>query len=160
MTKRISVARVWIAIALAAAGLGPIAACGGEGRLSRDAFNDRLQSIDRRGSVRYERLAELAMSLRPAQPLTEEVRQAMRRYAAVLRRAAAQLAALDPPRGAEQPTTALMRALRARASAFGEAAQEERSTLRALERRGSITRAGEQIDSAFEQLHSEGFLSE
>jgi hypothetical protein len=160
MRKETSVCRGWLVAALMAVSLGATTACGGEDRLSPDAFNDRLQNIDREGSARYQRLAELAMPLRPDQRLTREVRQAMTRYAVGLMRAADGLDALDPPKAAEKHTTALIRALRARASAFEQAAQEESSTLRGLEHQTSITKAGERIDIAFEQLRSDGFLRE
>jgi hypothetical protein len=100
------------------------------------------------------------MRLKPDQPLTDEVKQAMRRYAAGLALAADQLDELNPPEAAEQHTATLIDALRTRASAFEQAARKEHSTLRELERQASITNAGEQIDHAFEQLREDGFLRE
>lgn len=158
MIKQTWVRRRSLAIALTAASLGAMAACGDDRRLSRDAFSDHLQSIDRWGSARYERLAEQAMRLKPDQPLTDEVKRAMRQYATGLSRAADRLAELDPPEAAEQHTATLTEALRTRASAFERAARTEHSTLRELERQASITNAGEQIDHAFERLREDGFL--
>jgi hypothetical protein len=150
--------RRWIGIVLAAAGLATLAACGGDQRLSRDAFEDHLQSIERWGSTHYGRLAEQAMRLRPDQPLTDEVKQAMRRYARGLARAADQLDDLNPPQAAERQTALLIEALHERASGFEQAAQQQRTTLRELEREHSTTQAGERIDRAFEQLRDDGFL--
>jgi hypothetical protein len=158
MSKQTWIWRRPLAIALAAVGLAVLAACGDEERLSRHAFNDRLQTIDRQGSERYERLAELAQRLKPDQPLTREVKLAIGRYAAGLARFADRLEELNPPEAAEQDTATLVEALRERASAFQHAARQERTTLRALERQGSITEAGERIDRAFEQLREDGFL--
>lgn len=158
MSKQTWIWRRWLAIALAAVGLAVLAACGDEERLSRDAFNDRLQSIDRQGSERYARLEELARSLKPDQPLTQEVKVGMRRYAAGLSRFADRLEELNPPEAAEQVTATLVDALRERASAFQQAARQERTTLRALERQGSVTKAGDRIDRAFEQLREDGVL--
>jgi mannitol-1-phosphate/altronate dehydrogenase len=152
--------RRWIPIALAAAGLAMVAGCGGEERLSRDAFNDQLQTIARQGSARYERLAQQATRLKPDQPLTEEVKHGMRQYAGALARAADQLDELNPPSGAEDETATLTEALRQRADAFEQAARKPGVTLRQLERQGSSTRAGEKIDRAFEQLRDDGFLRE
>lgn len=150
--------RRWLALVLAAASIGVLAACGGEERLSREEFSDRLQSIDRRESERFERLAEQAMRLKPDQPLTDEVKQGMREFAGGLRRAADELEALNPPEEAEEATETLIEALRERAAAFEQAAREERITLQQLEEEGSITKAGEKIDRALEQLRAMGFL--
>jgi hypothetical protein len=150
--------RWWLPLVVAAAGVGALTGCGGEERLSRDAFGDRLQSIGRRGSARYERLAEKAMRLKPDQALTDEVKQGMRRYAEALARAADRLDELNPPTDAEDETATLTEALRERAETFTQAASEQRVTLRQLEQQGSITNAGEKIDRAFEQLRQEGFL--
>jgi hypothetical protein len=158
MSKQTWIWPRWLAIALATAGLAVLAACGDQERLSRDAFNDRLQSIGRHGSASYERLEKLALRLKPDQPLTREVKQAMRRYAAGLARFADRLEELNPPEAAEQDTATLVEALRERASAFQQAARQEQTALGALERQGSITEAGERIDRAFEQLRQDGFL--
>jgi mannitol-1-phosphate/altronate dehydrogenase len=147
-----------IPIALAAAGLVAVAGCGGEERLSRDAFSDRLQSIARQGSARYERLAQQATRLKPDQPVTEHVKRGMRQYAGALARAADQLDQLDLPSGAEDETATLTEALRQRADAFERAAREQRVTLRQLEQQRAGTKAGEKIDRAFEQLREHGFL--
>jgi exonuclease VII large subunit len=152
-----SIWRCWLAIALAAVALSALAACGDEERLSREAFDDRLESIDRQGSERYARLEDLARSLKPDQPLTQEVKLAMRRYAAGLSRLADRLEEITPPVSAERATATLVDALRERASAFQQAAQQERTTLSALERQGSVTNAGDGIDRAFEQLRQAGF---
>jgi hypothetical protein len=154
------VGRRWIPIVLAAAGLAGVAACGGDERLSRDAFGDRLQSIDRQGSARYERLEQQAMRLKPDQPLTDEVRRGMRQYAGTLAHAADRLEELNPPEDAEDENATLTEALRERADAFEQAAREQRVTLRQLEQQGSITNAGEMIDRAFERLRKQGFLRE
>jgi len=146
-------------IVLTAAGLAALAACGGDQRMSRDAFEDRLQAIERWGSMRYRRLTEQALRLRPDQPLTDEVKQAMSRYAQGLARAADQLDDINPPQPAEKGTAMLIEALRDRASGFERAARKQRTTLRELERERSTTRAGERIDRAFEQLREDGFLT-
>jgi hypothetical protein len=149
-----------IPIALAVAGLAAVAGCGGEERLSRDAFNDQLQTIDRQGSARYERLAQQASRLKPDQPLTEEIKHGMRQYAGALARAAGQLDQLNPPSGAEDETATLIEALRQRAEGFQQAARRQRVTLRQLEQQRPSTNAGEAIDRAFEQLRAQGFLRE
>jgi hypothetical protein len=160
-TTRIGTAgRRWIPIVLAAAGVGALAGCGDDDRPSRDAFSDRLQSIDGQGSTRYERLAEQAMRLKPDQPLTDELKQGMRQYSRVLVRAADQLDELNPPSDAEDETATLTEALRERADAFEQAARKPGVTLRQLEQQGAGTEAGEKIDRAFEQLRKQGFLRE
>jgi hypothetical protein len=151
--------RRWILIVLAAAGVAVLPACGGEERLSRGAFEERLQNVERWGNTRYARLTEQAMRLRPDQPLTDEVKQGMRRYAHGLARAADRLDSLNPPRRAEQETVKLINALRKRASGFEQAARKQRTTLRELEREHSITRAGDRIDRVFEALREDGFRS-
>ena len=147
-----------IPIALAAAGLVAVVGCGGEERLTRDGFADRLQSVDRQGSARYERLAQQATRLKPDQPLTEQVKRGTRQYAGALARAADQLDQLDPPSGAEDETATLTEALRQRAESYERAARKQPITLRQLEQQRPSTKAGEKIDRAFEQLREEGFL--
>lgn len=149
----------WILIMLTIAGLAALAACGGDQRLSRDAFEDRLQGIERWGSTRYAGLTEQALRLRPDQPLTNEVKRAMSRYAQGLARAADQLDDINPPQPAEKGTAMLIEALRERASGFERAAHKQRTTLRELARERSTTQAGEQIDRAFEQLREDGFIT-
>ena len=162
MTKKTwigAAGRRWLLIVLAAASLGGLAGCGGEERLSREEFSDRLQSIDRRASEQYGRLAEQATRLKPDRPIPNKVKQGMREYAAGLQRAADELDELNPPEGAEEATKTLIEALRERADGFGQAAREERITLRQLGefRQESITKSGDKIDRAFEQLRTEGF---
>lgn len=153
-----STGRRWLPLLLAAASLGALAGCGGDDRLSREEFGDRLQSIKQRESARFERLAQRVMRLKPTQPLPDDVKQAMRDVAGGNRRAADELDELAPPEDAEDATKGLIEALRERADAFVQAAREERITLRQLEEEGSITKAGEKIDRAFERLRKEGFL--
>jgi hypothetical protein len=148
-----------ILIALAAAGLSALAACGADQRVSRHAFEDRLQGIERWGSTRYARLTEQALRLRPDQPLSDEVKQSMSRYAQGLARAADQLDDISPPQSAEKGTAMLIEALHDRARGFELAARKQRTTLRELERERFTTQAGERIDRAFEQLREDGFLT-
>lgn len=151
---------LWLALLLAAAGLGPLAGCGGEQRLSREEFGDRLQSINQRESARFERLAQRAMRLKPDQALSGDLKQDMREVAGGNRRAAEELDELEPPEDAEEETERLVEALRERADGFEQAASQERMTLRGLEEERSITKAGEKIDGAFERLRKQGFLPE
>ncbi len=148
----------WLALLLVGASLGGLAGCGGDERLSREEFADRVQSIDRRESARFARLAQQAMRLGPDEALTEEVRGGMREFAGALRVAADELEALNPPKEASEATDMLVAALRERAAGFEEAAGRERVTIRELERDGSITRAGDKVDRAFERLRTDGFL--
>lgn len=149
-----------VPLVLAAAGLVALAGCGDEERLSREEFKDRLQSIDRRESERFERLAQRVMRLKPDQLLPDDVKEGMRDVAAGNRRAADELDELNPPKDAEDATGGLIEALRERADAFAQAAREQRISLRQLEEEGSTTKAGEKIDRAFERLRREGFLPE
>lgn len=162
MTKErwIRVGRWSLLFVVAVAGLGVLSACGGEERLSRQEFSDRVQSIDRRESTRFERLAERVMRLKPDDPLPDEVKQGMLEFAGGLGRAADELEALNPPEEAEEETDMLIEAIRQRADGFERAAHQERITLQELEAEGSITAAGEKIDHAFEQLRQEGFFYE
>jgi hypothetical protein len=155
-----STGRRWLPLLLAAASLGALAGCGGEERLSREEFGDRLQSIKQRESARFERLAQRVMRLEPNQPLPDDVKQAMRDVAGGNRRAAGELDELKPPEDAEEETRSLIEALRERADGFEQAARKEQITLRELEEEPTITRAGERIDRAFERLGKEGFLPE
>jgi len=66
------------AIVLAAASLGVVAGCGGDERLSREEFSERLQSIDQRGSERWGRVAQRANDLNPDQPISADLKQPMR----------------------------------------------------------------------------------
>lgn len=155
-----STGRRLLPLLLAAAGLGALAGCGGEERLSRDEFVDRLQTIVQPESARFERLAQRAMRLKTNQALPDDVKQAMRDVAGGNRRAADELDELNPPEDVEDATESLIEALRERADAFARAAREDRITLRELDADRSITRAGEKIDRAFERLRKAGFAKE
>jgi hypothetical protein len=146
-----------LAIVLMAAGLGGAAGCGGEERLSREEFGERLQSIDQRGGERWGRLAQVAADLKPDQPLPADVMQPMTDLIEFQRQAAADLAELNPPEEAEEEVEMLIAALRDRTEAFERAIEAGRFTRRDSDQ---ITEAGDKIDEAFEQLRKEGFLPE
>lgn len=138
-----------------AAGLAVLAGCGGQERLSREAFSDRLQSIDRRGSERWGRLAERAGDLKPGQPLPADVEQPMRSLVEFQRQAVRELEELNPPEDAEEEVETLIEALRERTETFEQVLVARRFTPRQFDR---VTRSGDLIDVAFEQLRKEGFL--
>jgi hypothetical protein len=146
-----------LALVLMAAGLGGAAGCGGEERLSREEFGERLQSIDQRGGERWGRLAQVAADLEPDQPLPADVKQPTRELVEFQRQAAAELAELNPPEEAEEEVEMLIEALRERTVAFEQAIEAGRFTQRQSEQ---ITQSGDKIDEAFEQLRKEGFLPE
>jgi hypothetical protein len=142
-------------IVLAVASLAVLAGCGGEQRVSREEFSDRLQSIDRRGSERWGRLAERAGELKPGQPLPADVMQPMKELIECQRQAAGELEELNPPREAEDEVEKLIEALRERTETFEHVIVAGRFTRQQFDQ---ITRSGDKIDVAFEQLRKEGFL--
>jgi hypothetical protein len=146
-----------LAIVLMAAGLGGAAGCGGEERLSREEFGERLQSVDQRGGERWGRLAQVAADLEPDQALPADVKQPMTDLVEFQRQAAAEFVELNPPEEAEEEVEMLIEALRDRTEVFEQALEAGRFT-----RRDSvqITESGDRIDEAFEQLRKEGFLPE
>jgi hypothetical protein len=144
-----------LAIVLMAAGLGGAAGCGGEKRLSREEFGERLQSIDQRGGERWGRLAQVAADLEPDQALPADVKQPMRELVEFQRQAVAELAELNPPEEAEEEVEKLIEALRDRTELFEHAIEAGRFTQRDSDQ---ITESGDKIDEAFEQLRQEGFL--
>lgn len=152
-----STGRRRLALVLAGAGIAA-AGCGGEERLSRAKFEDRLAGIERREGARFERLAQRAASVEEDQPLRDDLRQAMTAVAEGHRRAADELVRLSPPEEAQAATDELVEALRKRAASFEEAARKQRITLRELEQDRSITEAGESVDRARERLRTQGFL--
>ena len=144
-----------LAIVLAAASLGGAAGCGGEERLSREEFSERLQSIGQRGDELWGRLAQVAADLEPDQALPADVKQPMTDLVEFQRQAAAELAQLNPPEEAEEEVEMLIEALRDRTELFEQALETGRFTRRDSDQ---ITESGEKIDEAFEQLRKEGFL--
>jgi hypothetical protein len=142
-------------IVLAAASLAVLAGCGGEERLSREAFSDRLQSIHRQGSERWGRLAERTGDLKPGQPLPAEADRPMRKLVEFQRQAVGELEVLNPPKSAEEEVETLIEALRERTDTFEQVLVARRFTPRQFDR---VTRSGDQIDVAFGQLRNEGFL--
>jgi hypothetical protein len=146
-----------LAIVLMAAGLGGAAGCGGEERLSREEFGERLQSIDQRGGERWGRLAQVAADLEPDQALPADVKQPMTDLVEFQRQAADELEELNPPQEAEEEVEELIAALRDRTEVFEQVIEAGRFTRRDF---GQITESGDKIDEAFEQLRKEGFLPE
>jgi len=146
-----------LAIVLMAAGLGGAAGCGGEERLSREEFGERLQSIDQRGGERWGRLAQVAADLEPDQALPADVKQPMTDLVEFQRQAANELEELNPPQEAEEEVEELIAALRDRTEVFEQVIEAGRFTRRDF---GQITESGDKIDEAFEQLRKEGFLPE
>ena len=146
-----------LATVLAAASLGAVAGCGGEERLSREEFSDRLQSMSQEGGEHWGRLAQRAKDVKPDQPLAADVKQLMKELVDFQRQAADELAEVDPPEGAEDEVEKLIDALRERTQAFEQAIEAGRFNERQSDQ---ITRAGDEIDAMFEQLRQEGFLPE
>ena len=146
-----------LATVLAAASLGAVAGCGGEERLSREEFSDRLQSMSQEGGERWGRLAQQAKDVKPDQPLAADVKQLMKELVDFQRQAADELAELNPPQGAEDEVEKLIDALRERTQTFEQAIEAGRFNER---QSVQITRAGDKIDEAFEQLRNHGYLPE
>jgi predicted O-linked N-acetylglucosamine transferase (SPINDLY family) len=141
---------------LAAAVLGGVAGCGGEERLSREEFSDRVQRIGDRGGELWGRLAQRAEDLQPDEPLPADVKQALSELVEFQEEAAAELEALNPPKEAEEAVESLVAALRERTRTFEQVIETGRFTEQDSER---VTQAGEAIDQAFEQLRAAGFLA-
>jgi hypothetical protein len=146
-----------LATVLAAASLGAVAGCGGEEPLSREEFSDRLQSMSQEGGERWGRLAQRAKDVKPDQPLAADVKQLMKELVDFQRQATDELAELNPPQGAEDEVEKLIDALRERTQTFEQAIEAGRFTRRQSDQ---ITRAGDKIDEAFEQLRKDGYLPE
>jgi hypothetical protein len=145
-----------LATIAAVAVLGGVAACGGEERLSRDEFSDRLQSIDERGGELWGRLAQRAEDLKPGEPLPADVKQALRELVDFQNQAAAELEGLNPPEDAAEPVEMLIAALRERTATFEDVIDAGHFT---EEDFGRVTQSGEKIDQALAQLREEGFLA-
>jgi mannitol-1-phosphate/altronate dehydrogenase len=146
-----------LATVLAAASLGAVAGCGGEERLSREEFSDRLQRIGQEGGERWGRLAQRAKDVKPDQPLAADVKLLMKELVDFQRQATDELAELNPPEEAEDEVEKLIDALRERTQTFEQAIEAGRFNERQSDQ---ITRAGDKIDEAFEQLRNDGYLPE
>jgi hypothetical protein len=144
-----------LATVVAAAMLGGVAACGGEERLSREEFGDRVQSIGERGGERWGRLAERAQDLNPGEPLPADVKQALAELVTFQQQAAAELEGLNPPEDAEEPVEMLIEALRERTETFEQVIEAGRFSRQDSDQ---VTQSGEKIDQTFAQFREEGFL--
>jgi hypothetical protein len=140
---------------MAVASLGAVAGCGGEERPSRDAFSDRLQSIDEQGGERWGRLAQQAQDLKPDEPFPADVKQALADLVEFQEQAVAELEGLTPPEAAEESVEMLIEALRERTEIFEQVIEAGRFTQQDFDR---VSQSGEDIDQAFEQLRERGFL--
>jgi hypothetical protein len=147
--------RLFTLVIVLAAGLGVVAGCGGEERLSRDDFSDRLQSIGQEGSERWGALAQRAVDLKPGQPIPADVEQSLRELVEFQRQAVSELEGLNAPEDAGELVEMLIDALRERTARFEQAIDAGSFTER---RSGQITQSGEKIDEAFERLRNDGFL--
>lgn len=145
-----------LATVAAAAMLGGVTACGGEERLSREEFSDRVQSIDERGGKLWGRLAQRAEDLELGEPLPAGVKQALTELVEFQEQAEAELEGLNPPEDAEEPVETLIEALHERTETVEQVIEAGRFTEQDSER---VTRAGGEIDQAFERLRTGGFLA-
>lgn len=137
----------------ASLGTGTVTGCGGEERLSREEFSDRLQTIDERGGELWARLAEHAEDIGPGEPLPADVKPALTALIEFQEQATAELEALNPPEGAEEPVAMLIEALRKRTETFEQVIEAGRFTERGFQR---VTQSGEEIDQASQQLRAKG----
>jgi hypothetical protein len=144
-----------LATVVAAAMVGGVATCGGEERLSREEFGDRVQSIGERGGERWERLAERAENLNPGEPFSADVKQALAELVEFQQQAAAELEGLNTPEDAEEPVEILIEALRERTETFEQVIEAGRFSRQDSDQ---VTQSGEKIDQAFAQFGEEGFL--
>jgi hypothetical protein len=144
-----------IVILVLTATLGGVAGCGGEERLQREEFGDRLQSIGKRGGELWERLAERAQSLETDQPLPGDIEQALDELVEFQEQTVAELETLTPPEDAQEPVETLTEALRTRTEVFKKVIAAGHFTEQDFAR---VTQAGDEIDEAFEQLRASGFL--
>lgn len=138
-----------------AASLGITPGCGSDQQLSGAEFSDRLQKIYHEGSELWDRVAERAGDLEPAEPITGELEQSLHELVAFQRRAADELRELRAPATAEEEIEMLIEALQARTEAFEQALEARRFTGEQFDR---ITEAGGRIDLAFTQMRAEGIL--
>jgi mannitol-1-phosphate/altronate dehydrogenase len=145
-----------LATVVAAAILGGFTACGGEERLSREEVSDRLQSIGERGGELWGRLAQRAEDLKPNEPLPADVEQALTELVEFQEQAADELERMNPPEDAEEPVEMLTEALRERTEIVERVIEAGRFSPPDSQR---VTRAGNEIDQAFEHLRAEGFLA-
>jgi hypothetical protein len=145
-----------LATVVAAAILGGVTACGGQERLSREEVSDRLQSIGERGGELWGRLAQRAEDLKPDEPVPADVEQALRELVEFQEQAADELERMNPPEDAEEPVEVLTVALRERTEIFERVIEAGRFSPQDSQR---VTRSGDEIDQAFEQLRAEGFLA-
>ena len=127
---------------------------------SEKDFTSQLQSIVQSAGAQYGELADAAQALDPSEPVPQDFKVRMRELAASDRRAADKIEKLTPPRAAQEPTMALVAALRARADAFEEAAGEMDVSLRDLEETSSLVTYERALDEALRRLQDAGFLLE
>jgi len=147
--------RLFALVIMLAAGLGVVAGCGGEKRLARENFSDRLQSIDRRGSERWGQLAQRAADLKPGQPVPADVEQRLKELVEFQRQAVSELERLSAPEDAGEAVEMLIDALRERTATFEQAIDAGSFSPRMF---GQITQSGEKINEAFKRLRNDGFL--
>jgi hypothetical protein len=147
--------RLFTLVIVLAAGLGVVAGCGGEERLSRDEFSDRLQSIGQEGSERWGALAQRAADLKPGQPIPADVGQSLRELVEFQRQAVSELEGINAPEDAGEPVEMLIDAFAERTATFEQAIDAGSFTER---QSGQITQSGEKINEAFERLRKDGFL--
>jgi mannitol-1-phosphate/altronate dehydrogenase len=145
-----------LATVVAAAILGNVTACGGEERLSRENFSDRLQSIGERGGELWGRLAQRAEDLKPNEPLPAEVEEALAELVEFQEQAADELERMNPPDDAAESVELLTEALRERTEIVERVIAAGRFSPSDSQR---VTRWGNEIDHAFERLRAEGFLA-
>lgn len=144
---------------LAIAAIGAVGGgCGGDDRLSREEFSQRLQSIIEKPSSAFGRVAQHGADLKPADVLPDELKRELSVFVETMREATDELEVLSPPEDAEEPTDELIAAIQERADALDEAAREENITLR--EFAPTLTGTGEKVDRALEALRRAGYLPE
>lgn len=159
MNRRMLIHKSGIGIALLVITVASLASCGG-GKANEGDFKTLLGRIVEDASEQYGALAQRARTFKPNEPLPDDFKSQMRAFAATARRAADGIEALSPPQAAAALVKTLVGALRTRADGFERAAARATITLQEIETDASITKSGEDLDSAFGQLREAGFLPE
>ncbi len=127
-----------------------LSGCGGEGESESDGFTDGYNAAITRLSNLNSELAELDVSAKSSRAIANEFKQ----FGAALESIRGELAALEPPKRAQQQFDALLAALGDSVDASGRAADAARAIKPARQRRAlrELKRATGEIGTAQDAL--------
>jgi hypothetical protein len=154
----VAMKRTTLALTLALTAAAGLTACGGTSRLSATDYKTKLEALSRQDTKVHANVDNL-----PKSKSVSQMKAGLAAFAAGERKLGAQVAALKPPKNAQQANAALAKGFNDTAGEMGQVltavgpAKTPQQALSIIGRLGPKMHAGKELDAALAQLQRLGY---